>query len=116
MQHIFYRFKSCESQLIEFVSDIDIVNISRTKQTDVIILDFSKTFAVPHNRLLYKLENYDQSIRGDTLKWIKAFLENRQQSVVVDGQRCDFVAVLSCVPRGSVIGPVLFLAYINNLL
>ena len=79
-------------------------------------MDFSKIFDyVPHNGLHYKLENYDQSIRGDTLKWIKAFLENRQQSVVVDGERCDFVAVLSCVPRGSVIGPVLFLAYISNL-
>ena len=62
-----------------------IVNNSHAKQTDVIIyiLDFSKTFDyVPHNRLLYKLEYYDQSIRGDTLKWIKAFLENKQQSVV----------------------------------
>ena len=114
MQHVFCRFKSCESQLIEFVSDI--VNNSRAKQTDVITLDFSKTFDyVPHNSLLYKMENYDQSIRGDTLKWIKAFLENRQQSVVVDGERCDFVAVLSCVPWGSVIGPVPFLTYINNL-
>ena len=92
----FYRFKSCELQLIEFVSDI--VNNSRAKQTDVIILDFSKTFNyVPHNRLLYKLENYEQSIRGDTLKRIKAFLENWQQSVVVDDERCDFVAVLSCI-------------------
>ena len=55
----------------------DILNNSRAKQTDVIILDFSKTFDyVPHNRLLYKLENYDQSIIGDTLKGIKAFLEN----------------------------------------
>ena len=115
LQHVFCKFKSCELQLIEFVSDI--VNNSGAKQTDVIILVFSKTFDyVPHNRLLYKLENYDQSIRGDTLKWIKAFLENWQQSVVVDGERCDFVAVLSSVPRGSVIGPVLFLAYINNLL
>ena len=79
-------------------------------------MDFSKTFDyVPHSRLLYKLENYDQSIRGDTLKWIKSFLENQQQSVVVDGERCDVVAVLSCVPRGSVIGPGLFLAYISNL-
>ena len=67
-----------------------IVNNSHAKQTDVIIytLDFSKTFDyVPHNRLLYKLEYYDQSIRGDTLKWIKAFLENKQQSVVVDRER-----------------------------
>ena len=62
-----------------------IVNITHmlNKLHDVIILDFSKTFDyVLHNRLLYKLEFYDQSIRGDTLKWINAFLENKQQSVV----------------------------------
>ena len=89
----FCRFKSCESQLTEFVSDI--VNNSHAKQTDVIILDFSKTFDyVPHNRPLYKPEYCDQGIRGDTLNWIKAFLENRQQSVMVDRERtCDFVAL-----------------------
>ena len=55
LQHSFRRFKSCESQLIEFVSDI--VDNANAKQTDIIILDFSKD-KVPHNRLLYKLENY----------------------------------------------------------
>ena len=91
LQHGFRRFKRCESQLIEFVSDI--VNNSHAKQTDIIILDFSKAFdKVPHNRRLYKLENY--GIRGYTLKWIKAFLENRQQCIVVDGERSDFVVLL----------------------
>ena len=47
--------------------------------------------------------------------WIKAFLKNRQQCVVVDGERSDFVALLSGVPQGSVIGPVPFLACINDL-
>ena len=60
----------------------------------------------------YKLENY--GIRGDTLKRIKALLENRPQCVVVDGKRSDFVAVLSGVPQVSVVGPVLFLVYINR--
>ena len=49
-----------------------------------------------------------------TLKWIRAFLENQQQYIVVDGERSDFVAVLYGVPQGSIIGPLLFLAYINN--
>ena len=89
LRHGFHRFKSCESQLIELVSDI--VDNSRAKQTDVVILDFSKTLnSVSHNRLLYKLENY--GIRSDTLKWIKAFLENWQKSVVVDGERSVFQA------------------------
>ena len=74
LQHGFRRFKSCESQLIEFVSDI--VDNSHAQQTDITILDFSKAFDKDrHNRLLYKLENY--GIIGDTVKWIKAFLENR---------------------------------------
>ena len=78
--------------VLEFVSDI--VDSSRAKQTDISRLEFSKAFdKVPDNRLLYKLENY--GIRSDTLKWLKAFLENRQQSIVVDGERYDFVAVLS---------------------
>ena len=68
--------------VLEFVSDI--VDSSRAKQTDISRLEFSKAFdKVPDNRLLYKLENY--GIRSDTLKWLKAFLENRQQSIVVDG-------------------------------
>ena len=78
------------------------------------IMDFSKAFdKVPHNRLLFKLESY--GIRDDVLLWIRAFLENRQQCVVIDSERSDFAPVLSSVPQGSVIGPVLFLAYINDL-
>ena len=58
--------------VIEFVSDI--VDNSRAKQTNIIRLEFSEAFdKVPHNRLLYKLENY--RIRSDTLKWFKPFLE-----------------------------------------
>ena len=77
-------------------------------------MDLSKAFyTFPHNRLLCKLEN--NVIRGDAVNWVKAFLENGQQCVVVNSERSDFVAVLSDVPQGSVIGPVLFLTCINDL-
>ena len=112
LQHGFRELRSCESQLIEFVNEI--IGNPRAKQTDIIITDFLKVVdKVPHNRPLFKFESY--VIRDDVLLWIRAFLENRQQRVVVDSERTDFAAVLSSVPQGSMIGPVLFVAYINDL-
>ena len=112
-QHGFRSGHSCQTQLLEVVHHWA-QTLERRSSSHIVFLDFSKAFdTVPHERLLMKLD--DIGVRGELLSWLRSFLMKRRQRVMAKGCTSDWATVSSGVPQGSILGPLLFLIYTNDI-
>ena len=112
-QHGFRKGKSCTTNLIEYLETLTKF-IDEDEPVDVVYLDLAKAYdTVPHNRLIAKIQAH--GIGGNLLQWIQAWLSNRRQKVVTQGAESSWKKVTSSVVQGSVLGPLCFLIYMNDL-
>ena len=112
-QHGFRKGRSCLSNLLTHYDQL-LHNLAEGKNTDVVFLDFAKAFdKVDHGVLLHKLKSL--GITGKLGLWLHSFLVGRSQSVAVDGEKSIGAIVLSGVPQGSVLGPLLFIIHLGDI-
>ena len=111
-----FRFRSLHSTALALAKSTDywLMNIDKGKLISVVFLDIRKAFdTVNHDILLQKIEYY--GIKGNELIFFQSYLENQTQTCNVNGHMSSFEPISYGVPQGSILGPLLFIIYMNVL-